>query len=727
MKRGLGVEQKPRQITDNIHGTICLSWIESEMMSTSFFYRLHDIYQSSTVYLTFPSNRTKRYEHCLGTLKLAGQLFFSAVINASVQVRADFLKLLTDEFKKIIKGIQSREVATAFYGKDTAIQETMASCLTKEALKNFDQVKSHIASGMRESCIHDSALETQTVCFFDQLHNPNRSGEDVLFFVFLYQCTLQAIRIAAMFHDVGHPPFSHILEKTLNELYEECSQNRNNEFDEEKAATLVGRLKFFIGTHTQPSTILSSSGDLNSALHEQIGLKMLQLAIQSVIKSLFHDVEDVEKGKKKLSLQVTRSLYYITVVEFTFAILLEKSPVFFTLHRILDGPVDADRLDYVVRDTTNSGTQWGEIPYERIIQSAKLMRSEKGEFVLAFHEKVTDDLDDLLVTRYKIFSRINFHHRAVKTAHLLQKSVRLLAEDYLRTPLGEEESLDEDPICPEIAGLWEALGNGLGISEAEGKISNWNDSWLISILHDTYIKLSDSAFRTALQSDRPGRTEQDLLSLKDLLEVLLLNHTRYYTMLKRQRDAKRLMDGIRNEADLTDAKLNSQILHENEKLLNSFTVEEQKEAKDSLHRIQSLKTKVFPYGDFEELQMHLPFGYCEDIIKHILEKDTRVTDYIVVSNPVRRSLGITSDKKDHIYLYTSTSEEVPYEYDINITLKPLLKAQRHSCLWLHVYVKLQEGEVVGKVLNDLNRQVKEEIGARVKAVFSELLLSSKLE
>lgn len=727
MKRGLGVEQKPRQITDNVHGTICLSWMESEMMSTSFFYRLHDIYQSSTVYLTFPSNRTKRYEHCLGTLKLAGQLFFSAVNNASVQVRADFLKLLTNEFKKITKGIKNREVTAAFYGKDGEIQDRMEKYLPKNALKNFESIKSHIANGMQQSCIHDSALGSQIVCFFDQLHDPDLSETDVLFFVFLYQCTLQAIRIAAMFHDVGHPPFSHILEKTLNELYEECSQNQDGEFDEDKAATLVGRLEFFIGTHTQPSTILSHSGDLNSALHEQIGLKMLQLSFQSVIKSLFYDVEDVKKGKNKLSLQVTRSLYYITVVEFTFAILLEKSPVFSTLHRILDGPVDADRLDYVVRDTVNSGTQWGEIPYERIIQSAKLMMSEKDKLVLAFHEKVTDDLDDLLVTRYKIFSRINFHHRAVKTAHLLQKSVRLLAEDYLRTPSSEEETFDEDPICPEIAGLWEALGNGLGMTEVEGKISNWNDSWLVSILHDTYIKLSDSALRAELQRDRSGRTEQDLLSLKDLLEVLLLNHTCYYTMLKRQRDAKRLMDGIRDEAELADTKLDEQILHENEKLFNSSTEEEQKEAKDSLHRIQSLKTKVFPYGDFEELQLHLPFGYCEDIIKHILEKDTRVTDYIIATNPVRSSLGITSDEKDRIYLYTSTSEELPYEYDINITLKPLLKAQRHSCLWLHVYVKLQEGVVVGEVLDKLTEKVRKEIGARVKTVFNELLLSSKLE
>lgn len=723
------MEQKPRQITDNIHGSIYLSRLESEMMSTSFFYRLHDIYQSSTVYMTFPANRTKRYEHCLGTLELVGELFFFSVSNASTQVRTKFLTCLTDEFQKIIK--KRDRVSKTFYGKDGVTVEIMARYLTKGALKDLDTVKGHIKKGMLENCIHDSALGTQMVCFFDQLKVPSakESGEDVLFFAFLYQCALEAIRIAAMFHDVGHPPFSHILEETLRNLYKACSPDSGNNFVTEKAEIVVERLGPFIGTHAQPDTILPAPYDLNSALHEQIGLKMLQLSFESVINSLFNNLQE---RAEDFSCGLTHALYYITIVEFTFAILLEKAPVFSTLHRMLDGPIDADRLDYVVRDTTNAGTQWGQIPYKRIIRSAKLMISEKDKLVLAFHEKVTDDLDDLLVTRYKIFSRINFHHRAVKTAHLMQRAVQTIAEDYLRTPLpsNDETSPCEEPICSEIVGLWDALGDALGLSETEGQISNWNDSWLISILHSTYIKLSDSALREKLRGERFGRTDEELLNLKELLEMLLLNHTHYYTMLKRQRDAKRLMDGVRITAKLTNELLDKLILHENEKLLHSSTEDAQKEAKDSLHRIQLLKTQIFPDGDFEGLELHLPFGYSSEIIQHTLEQgktNGHVIDYIIATNPARTNLGITNDEKDRIYLYTSVSENPPYEYDINSTLKPLLKAHRRSCLWLHVYVKPAEGEIVGTLLDDLTKQIEEEIGKRVLAVFEELLLPSKSE
>lgn len=81
------MENKMRQVTDNIHGTIYLSALESELISTPYFYRLHDIYQSSTVYMTFPSNRTKRYEHSLGTMELASSMLFSSISNADQSTR----------------------------------------------------------------------------------------------------------------------------------------------------------------------------------------------------------------------------------------------------------------------------------------------------------------------------------------------------------------------------------------------------------------------------------------------------------------------------------------------------------------------------------------------------------------------------------------------------------------------------------------------------------------
>ena len=105
-----------RQKTDRIHGTIYLSAFESELSSTPFFYRLHDIYQSSTVYLTFPSNRTKRYEHSLGTMALASELLFSSITNADAKVRAAFFEQLNAEFKNQYKKTLTKGYGSHYFG-----------------------------------------------------------------------------------------------------------------------------------------------------------------------------------------------------------------------------------------------------------------------------------------------------------------------------------------------------------------------------------------------------------------------------------------------------------------------------------------------------------------------------------------------------------------------------------------------------------------------------------
>lgn len=109
--------KKLRQVTDNVHGTIYLSEIEYNLISTPFFYRLHDIYQSSTVYLTFPSNRTKRYEHSIGTMELASELFFASMTNAKRIDRKDFLEQLYAELYIIVDKLRRADISGVEYLK----------------------------------------------------------------------------------------------------------------------------------------------------------------------------------------------------------------------------------------------------------------------------------------------------------------------------------------------------------------------------------------------------------------------------------------------------------------------------------------------------------------------------------------------------------------------------------------------------------------------------------
>lgn len=74
-------QEKPIYIADTLHNTIQMSELEKRIVSTELFNRLHTVSQNSTAYLTFPTNRTKRFEHSVGTMKLCGEIFFYGISN----------------------------------------------------------------------------------------------------------------------------------------------------------------------------------------------------------------------------------------------------------------------------------------------------------------------------------------------------------------------------------------------------------------------------------------------------------------------------------------------------------------------------------------------------------------------------------------------------------------------------------------------------------------------
>lgn len=96
MKKGI-------YLNDSIHGLIPLSEYEKRIISSIGFNRLHDVYQNSTVYLTFPTNRTKRFEHSIGTMKLCSDMLFSSILNASEKNLEMFYKIFQVEYEKNYK------------------------------------------------------------------------------------------------------------------------------------------------------------------------------------------------------------------------------------------------------------------------------------------------------------------------------------------------------------------------------------------------------------------------------------------------------------------------------------------------------------------------------------------------------------------------------------------------------------------------------------------------
>lgn len=717
--------KKLRQITDNVHGTIYLSEFESKLISTPFFYRLHDIYQSSTVYLTFPSNRTKRYEHSIGTMELASEIFFAGMANANSVDRKDFLEQLYNYVYKVVDKLYAAEINGVEYLKKT---DGLGQAIAKTHLQK-EKLEKCIFNSVRNESILDSALEHYAICFFDTLNKTSDTVEDVgkqiARYLYVYQAILEAIRIAALFHDVGHPPYSHIIEEILQEIYTACKDDENSNpqrFNGEKRQELLKCLETFISDDQQRQSaelkfllpIEEGKKKGRAAIHEQVGLRMLQLAIEDVFPN---KIKEINNSHLPLDEKVGKALYHILVVEFTFAILLEKSMLFKSIHRIIDGVIDADRLDYIMRDSQNSGVDWGKIPYKRVIDSARLVRPiSKNEnfFAIAFPQKEQEDLEDILIIRYKIFSRINFHHRSKKTATLLQGAVKELAFDYL-------ESSENCEVSKDISGLWTALGATLG--EKALQVGQWNDSWLITVLYGALIKLSDDNLFHDLVSNR-GKRKDILEKTRDLLEEVLLNHKHYYSLFKRKGDLVNLANMIFDKSGTKQAMKRTK-KKELEKFYDSSRTQEQHlEAEESLVRI-SLFEKVLIEGDFDLFQIVFPSSKpIVSVISDILTKEKKkgtIDGFYVLENEGRNKKGLpkSNDVTKKIYLYDS--ELNVQEYTGHNELEMQINSLRSSCLAFYVYIKYKDN---GKDSMDILKKIANTLGKELKEVYSELFPSS---
>lgn len=694
---------KLHQITDTVHQTIYISEAEYRLISTPYFFRLHDVYQSSTVYLTFPSNRTKRYEHSCGTMAIAGEMFFSAITNADANVLNSFFDEVEHLFgtmlNNLLKSSEARSYCHSSFGE-------LAKCFPNITRKNFDDNVKKIISEIYDNHdkIKDQALSHYIPPFIMDDVTKIRKR------FFLYQCVLEAVRIVALFHDVGHPPFSHIMEKVLDEIYNECkrdlSSNIKHVFNTDRAQEVISNLSQFKESNDDKiKCFLSNSTNPKDAMHEQIGIKMMSAAFDELFVSI---VDELKKQNRTQKARYTIVSYYIMVAELCFGILREENALFKSLHRIIDGCIDADRMDYVVRDSISSGVNWGRIPYKRLLESCKLFsKNIKNEkyYIIAYPRKMTDNIDDILTTRYKIFSRINYHHNSYKTATILQQIIKIIAFDYLRKNENSHE------LCAEISDLWNCLSNTLNSQDLN--IIQWNDSTLLAHLYQTLNNLKTN------DADYFELSEEQYSTVCHMLDEFILNKKYYYSIFKRQIDFKPILANI---FDRLQPSLDKIIKHEKEKNLSSSNNETAyDDAKDSLNRLNPDKLlHTIETGDIDVLtKLFWGEETVPTIICNVLEnfkENKKIGSYVFDKNTNYSKTGLPKgdDESKAVYLYSS---KTMMKYDTTILEESLVKLQL-NCLEYIASVEL--GELDEEILSEIRLEIENNLYEKTEEILYDL-------
>lgn len=312
------------QVVDNVHSTIYYSELEKEIMGTPFFNRLHDVNQSSTVYFTFPPNRTKRYEHSLGTMQVTSDVFYNSIINSKGN---DAIKSF---FKKSEENFAC--IFNFFHNKKKKYPLELDSTIRDE----FSLLGEYSFNEVRD-IIRKRFLECFSKNYLEQFI-PKSLNDD--FEAFLFLVTLQALRIVGMLHDCGHPPQSHIIETVLNEIYDELPDEGDQT---QRQKTFREILDTYRDTKNEQLLEIDEKMAIKTEhviidhLHEMIGLQVIFNIFNNVLHSMIkNDFQEEEK-----EIVIVKLLYHLSLYEFVFATVRNKSTFWKSLHEIVDGVIDS--------------------------------------------------------------------------------------------------------------------------------------------------------------------------------------------------------------------------------------------------------------------------------------------------------------------------------------------------------------------------------------------------
>lgn len=80
----------------------------------------------------------------------------------------------------------------------------------------------------------------------------------------------------------------------------------------------------------------------------------------------------------------------------------------FVLSSLVSSQIDADRMDYILRDAIYTGVSYGKIDISRIIKSMTIKKNE-DKYTLCVYEKYLPDIESYLLSRYQMHKGVYNH------------------------------------------------------------------------------------------------------------------------------------------------------------------------------------------------------------------------------------------------------------------------------------------------------------------------------
>ena len=258
--------------------------------------------------------------------------------------------------------------------------------------KIFDSCKENYATGKKKKEKYSIKGESS---FFDL--NELEEQREIIYY--------QELRLAALLHDIGHGPLSH--------LFDEFAISKND------FLRLVKDSPALKNYHQGFEKLITANN--NKVEHEIISCTFIFLIIEELKKESFFDVNKFSSSCKNIVDSISAERI-VKLIEPDFQDLenfIDSKENNYTLFfsRIISAfPIDADRMDYLLRDSYFSGVTYGIYDINRIFSSFMASANNKN-ISLTYKESGLDSMLRFIQSRSHLYNQVYFHktNRAANT------------------------------------------------------------------------------------------------------------------------------------------------------------------------------------------------------------------------------------------------------------------------------------------------------------------------
>ncbi len=215
-----------------------------------------------------------------------------------------------------------------------------------------------------------------------------KSGND--FFKEIPAQKRKALRFAALLHDIGHVPLSHVGEKVLKNTLSikkvDPKKMKLSKKEEPENIKTGWRTRFSEG-------LASDATKLHECLSAEIILNNEE--IDQILAT--EEGWDNPAYRKTMKEQI--------------ALIVVGQPDNQVFRALLHSELDADRLDYLLRDSFFTGVDYGHIDLDYIISRFEIVKDDDGESGLCLDVKGLHTIEHYILARFFLHTQVIFNRR----------------------------------------------------------------------------------------------------------------------------------------------------------------------------------------------------------------------------------------------------------------------------------------------------------------------------